>query len=614
MMFKDLDLHDEILKAIEEAGYTSPTPIQEKAIPSIMAGNDLLATSQTGTGKTAAFILPALNLLTVPSKIGGRGPRLLILVPTRELAIQVAAEALKYSKHLPDIRTVCLYGGVPYPKQNKELSRPYDIIIATPGRLIDQLDRGKINLGRVEMFILDEADRMLDMNFFEPVEEIAKALPSTHQTLLFSATLKGPILKLSKSLLKDPVEIDVQEKAKQLNIEQRMHGADNLQHKHRLLSHLLTDPTLNQAIIFTATKAYAQELVDALIDEGHRAAALHGDMNQRERTTTINMMRQARIRILVATDVAARGIDVPAVTHVINFDLPNNPEDYVHRIGRTGRAGAAGLALSFATHKDMALVKRIEHFTGQKITFHVIKDLEPKARTKFDSSNERSRGSEAPRRSSRPSYGREERNSGGGGGYGARERPSRDGGQNRPYENRERAPRQRAERSEEFSERPKAPYARRERDDSDNNFSPRAAKPSFQRDEGTQENNFSPRRDRPTFPRNGERSERSEFPKRNSRPPFEREAHRNVREKPNFEVDGNRETPFPRNSSRPPFGKAGAGAGARSAGGNYAKRERPVRQNPTSPKARAPSAFPIRSERVQKRQRKNANEGNGSED
>lgn len=378
MPFKKLIPHPKLLQAIEESGYTEPTPIQLEAIPKIMTGADLRASAQTGTGKTAAFLLPSLFRLTTPSPVQGHGPRILILVPTRELAMQVASQAVKYSKYLTRARTVCIYGGAPYPIQNKDLSRPYDILVATPGRLIDHLNRGRINFSRVEVLILDEADRMLDMGFIDPVEEIASKTPQSRQTLMFSATLKGSVLNLSKRLLKDPLEINVaHDILKAENIEQRLYNVDNLDHKYRLLDHLLNDTSVGQAIIFTATKRQADHLVDKLIDQGHGAAALHGDMNQRQRTRTITQLRRNEIRVLVATDVAARGIDVQTITHVFNFDLPMSAEDYVHRIGRTGRAGATGIALSFAAGKDMQTVKQIELYTHQKMTPVTVPGMEP---------------------------------------------------------------------------------------------------------------------------------------------------------------------------------------------------------------------------------------------
>jgi len=377
--FKELGLHASILKAIEEAGHTTPTPIQAQAIPEILKGSDLRASAQTGTGKTAAFILPSLHRLSNPSTLPGKGPRILILVPTRELAMQVAVEAAKYSKYVSRCKTVCIYGGAPYPPQNRDLSRPHEILVATPGRLIDHMEQGRIDFSRVEMFILDEADRMLDMGFIHPVEQISAQLPKSRQTLMFSATLAGSVMKLSDRLLSKPVEIRIaQDKLNCDNIEQRLHPVDNLEHKYRLLDHLLNDPGMTQTIIFTATKRQADHLVDKLEELGRNARALHGGMNQRQRTRTIKEMRSEMFDILVATDVAARGIDIQTISHVINFDLPRSTEDYVHRIGRTGRAGATGIAMSFASSKDMSIVRQIEKFTGQKLNMQQIPGFEPR--------------------------------------------------------------------------------------------------------------------------------------------------------------------------------------------------------------------------------------------
>jgi len=381
MSFKNLLSNAKILQAIEEAGYVNPTPIQEQAIPKILEGRDVRGSAQTGTGKTAAFILPTLERLVSNPSQGKKsdGPRVLILVPTRELAMQVAKEAAKYSKHLQQMRTVCIYGGAPYPIQNRDLSRPYEILVATPGRLMDHMERGRIRFPRLELLILDEADRMLDMGFIDPVKEIAAQTPENRQTLMFSATFNRNVLDLAKTLLKNPVEISVAaEQTKHENIEQQIYPVDDLTHKYQILDHFLADEAMTQAIIFTATKRQADTLVEVLLEKGHSADALHGDMNQRQRTRTIEKLRKNRLRLLIATDVAARGIDVQTITHVINFDLPNNAEDYVHRIGRTGRAGRAGVALSMASPKDRHLVKDIERFTGQVLAPVTIPGLEPK--------------------------------------------------------------------------------------------------------------------------------------------------------------------------------------------------------------------------------------------
>ncbi len=379
MSFENLNLHPLILKAIIDSGYTTPTPVQAQAIPELLAGHDIMASAQTGTGKTAAFMLPALHCLATPSKVHSRGPRVLVLTPTRELALQVSEAAAKYGKHLPRVKVVSILGGMPYPLQNKLLSQPVDILVATPGRLIDHIQRGRIDFSRLEMLVLDEADRMLDMGFIDDVERIASATPATRQTLLFSATLDSAIDKVAARLLKSPKRIQIATQQARLdNIEQRLHYVDDISHKNRLLDHLLRDMALKQAIVFTATKRDADTLADNLSAQGHEAAALHGDMNQRDRTRTLTKLRHGGLRVLVATDVAARGIDVVGITHVINFDLPKFAEDYVHRIGRTGRAGASGIAVSFASGKDGINLKKIERFTGQRIASHVVPGLEPR--------------------------------------------------------------------------------------------------------------------------------------------------------------------------------------------------------------------------------------------
>ena len=376
--FDSLGLAPNILKAVQEAGYTVPSPIQEQAIPEALAGHDLMASAQTGTGKTAAFILPALQKLSVESTVRSKGPRVLVLTPTRELAQQVSDAAGKYGKNMR-IKVVSILGGMPYPLQNKLLSGFVDILVATPGRLIDHIERGRIDFSRLEMLVLDEADRMLDMGFIDDVERIAAATPKTRQTLLFSATLEGVIGNLAQRLLKDPKRISIAStKARHENIEQKLMYTDDMAHKNRLLDHILRDTELNQAVVFTATKRDADMLADNLSAEGHAAAALHGDMNQRERNRTLLSLRKGNVRVLVATDVAARGIDVPGITHVINFDLPKFAEDYVHRIGRTGRGGASGIAVSFASNRDAGTLRNIERYTGQSIQTHTIEGLEPK--------------------------------------------------------------------------------------------------------------------------------------------------------------------------------------------------------------------------------------------
>ena len=378
MSFENLNLHPAILRAIEESGYTTPTPIQEQAIPEIMAGRDLMASAQTGTGKTAAFTLPALNLLATPHPSRSRGPRILVLTPTRELAAQVNEAARKYGKFIR-ARAVSIVGGMPYPLQNKLLSQPLDILVATPGRLLDHMERGRIDMSRLQMLILDEADRMLDMGFMPDVERICSALPKERQTLLFSATFEGSIRTIAQQFMRDPQMIQVAaQKEKHANIEQRLHFVDDMSHKNKLLEHLLIDPQVNQAIVFTSTKRHADLLAEDLYAAGHKTAALHGDMTQGARNRTLTKLRHGDVRVLVATDVAARGIDVHGISHVFNYDLPKFAEDYVHRIGRTGRAGNTGTAVSFASHADRHSVRKIEQFTGQRLQATVIEGLEPK--------------------------------------------------------------------------------------------------------------------------------------------------------------------------------------------------------------------------------------------
>lgn len=380
--FNEFALDDQILKAVEANGFKDATAIQEQAIPPVLEGRDLIASAQTGTGKTAAFMLPMLHMIlnTPPEK--GIRPKALVLVPTRELAMQVTEESKKFSKFLPQIKTVCIYGGVPYPLQKRFLSSKYDILVATPGRLIDQIQQKRVDLSGVRMLVLDEADRMLDMGFVDAVDKIASSCPKVRQTLLFSATIDRKILPMSKRLQNDPIEIRIApHQTSNVNIEQQLYYVDNISHKLQILEHLLQNGDITQTIVFTSTKMQADELARQLHEQGYPSGALHGDMNQRQRTRTIDQLRRGSIDILVATDVAARGIDVSTLSHVINFDLPPQPEDFVHRIGRTGRAGAKGIAISFASQRDSFLLSRILKLTGNPMATLTVPGLEPKSRT-----------------------------------------------------------------------------------------------------------------------------------------------------------------------------------------------------------------------------------------
>ena len=382
--FDSLGLAKPLNEALALAGYITPTPVQAQSIPEALAGRDLMVSSQTGSGKTAAFMLPALQLLTEPAKIEGRGVRILVLTPTRELAMQVSKAAETYGRNMKRVKTVSIVGGMPYPVQNRLLKAGADILVATPGRLLDQMQSGRVDLSRLEMLVLDEADRMLDMGFKDDLEAIVKQTPATRQTLLFSATIDNNIARLAQGMLKNPARIDVSgQAAKHENIEQRLHFADDMAHKNRLLDHLLRDVDMQQAIVFTSTKRAADDLANDLHSQGFSAAALHGDMKQGARTRTLQMLRKGGLRVLVATDVAARGIDVQGISHVINYDLPRQAEDYVHRIGRTGRAGKNGIAISLANVREQFTVRTIERFTSQPIPVSVIPGLEPKQRV-FD--------------------------------------------------------------------------------------------------------------------------------------------------------------------------------------------------------------------------------------
>ncbi len=391
--FTQFNLDQKILKALQELGYEEPTPVQALAIPKVLAGADLICSAQTGTGKTAAFMLPALQtLLNTPKS---KSARVLILAPTRELALQITAVAEKYSKYL-QMKTVCIYGGVPYPVQTKALSKPHDILVATPGRLLDHMQQGRIDLSSLKFLVLDEADRMLDMGFIEDVEKIAAESPEDRQTLLFSATLETKILRLSKKLQRNPEEVLLEPSQREnVNIEQRLFYVDGMGHKMRLLDHILANTEIEQAIIFIATRNAADTLAEELHDKGYVTEALHGNMSQRQRTRTIGRLRRGDINILVATDVAARGIDVRTLSHVINIDLPFQAEDYIHRIGRTGRAGGKGVAITFATYKEEHAISKINQTMGSPMTVHTIEGFEPSAKSKGAYSQ---RGPREPRR------------------------------------------------------------------------------------------------------------------------------------------------------------------------------------------------------------------------
>lgn len=386
MSFSQFNLNTPIRRAIESCGYSKPTPIQERSIPSILKGQDLVASAPTGTGKTAAFVLPILHKL---SEQKARKTRALILTPTRELASQITKATHTYGKFL-HFNVANLVGGMPYHQQIKDLARGPDVIVATPGRLLDHLNSKRVDLSQIEILVLDEADRMLDMGFIDDVGKIAQLTPTQRQTLLFSATIDKQLQSVIHKLLKNPCRINLStETISSPQIEQYLYRVKNIQDKSRLLKQILGEANIYKAIIFSATKSNADKLADLLRDQGFLAAALHGDLRQNVRNRTVDQLRRGKIQFLVATDVAARGIDISDITHVINYDLPRFCEDYVHRIGRTGRAGKHGMAISFISAADAPHLQRIERFIGQRIKMLHAVDKEQLSAQQTTISNEK---------------------------------------------------------------------------------------------------------------------------------------------------------------------------------------------------------------------------------
>jgi len=425
-LFSELNLSAPVLRALTDEGYTTPTAIQAQAIPPLMAGSDLLGCAQTGTGKTAAFALPILHLLTTEKRdMTNRGPylpRVLVLSPTRELATQIGESFQAYGRHT-GLRGTCIFGGVSQGRQVRALRDGIDILVATPGRLIDLIEQRHVDLSQIKILVLDEADRMLDMGFIAPIRRIVSLLAPARQTMMFSATMPREIMKLADSLLKNPVKVAVTPVASAAPmIEQSLYMVQKHM-KPALLEHILQESKVTRAVVFTKTKHGADKLSKVLNRSGISAVAIHGNKAQSQRERALDGFRAGRSRILVATDVAARGLDVDAITHVFNFDLPMEPEAYVHRIGRTGRAGAKGIAISFCDGAERGLMRDIERVTGKR--FNAITQLPALPEPLPPTAEER----EADRRS----Y--EERNSGGYGGgrsHSARpgwNRPRNDGGE-----------------------------------------------------------------------------------------------------------------------------------------------------------------------------------------
>jgi len=363
MKFSELELDDSILKALKEKGYDTPTPVQQKSIPIVLKQKDLLGVAQTGTGKTAAFAIPIIQLLARSNKKGIKG---LIVTPTRELAIQIEENIAYYAKYM-NVKQTVIFGGVKQHEQVRKLKKGVDILVATPGRLLDLMDQGYISLDMIEIFVLDEADRMLDMGFINDIKKLLKVLPKKRQSLFFSATMPGNIQKLSREILYKPQKVEVTPESTTAETVQQVVYFTNRTDKRKLLLHLLKNPELDQVLIFERTKRGADRLSKDLSKKNIRAVAIHGDKAQNQRQRALNDFKNGKLRVLVATDIAARGIDIDKLNYVVNFDIPNIPETYVHRIGRVGRAGETGIAISLCEPEENEFFTDIEKLINRKV-------------------------------------------------------------------------------------------------------------------------------------------------------------------------------------------------------------------------------------------------------
>jgi ATP-dependent RNA helicase RhlE len=390
MTFNDLGLSEELLRAVRDTGYTEPTPIQVKAIPAILAGGDLMAAAQTGTGKTAGFTLPLLQRIAAQPKAGSNRTRALVITPTRELAAQIHESVRTYGKYLR-LRSTVVFGGVGINPQMMKLRGGVEILVATPGRLLDLYGQKAIRFDDLDTLILDEADRMLDMGFIHDIKKIMALLPAKRQNLLFSATFSDEIRGLAKTITNNPVEIDVAPRNSTLEvISQKIHPVDKSR-KADLLSHLIRSEDWYQVLVFSRTKHGSDKLVKRLSRDNINAAAIHGNKSQSQRTKALAAFKHNKIQVLVATDIAARGIDIDQLSHVVNFDLPNVPEDYIHRIGRTGRAGASGNAISLVTADEIKQLTDIERLMKRKIEREEIEGFEPEHAVPESSSSKSAR-------------------------------------------------------------------------------------------------------------------------------------------------------------------------------------------------------------------------------
>ncbi|MEW7292998.1 DEAD/DEAH box helicase [Aquimarina sp. 2304DJ70-9] len=384
MSFNTLGLSDALLKAIEKKGYTTPSLIQEKAIPPILERKDVLASAQTGTGKTAGFTLPLLQILSQGQKLRKRPVRALVLTPTRELAAQILDNVRAYSEFV-DLRSMVIFGGVNQNPQIRALRHGVDILVATPGRLLDLHNQKALSLANVEILVLDEADRMLDMGFQRDINKILNLLPSKRQNLLFSATFSKEIKQLANGILHHPVWVEAApENTTAEKIDQKIYKVDQ-KRKTELIIKLISEGNWKQVLVFTRTKHGANRLSEKMVKNGITAAAIHGNKSQGARTKALGGFKKGTVRVLVATDIAARGLDIPLLPHVVNFELPNISEDYVHRIGRTGRAGASGEAISLVSQDELSYIKGIEKLLGEKLASEVVEGFEPTISTQNES-------------------------------------------------------------------------------------------------------------------------------------------------------------------------------------------------------------------------------------
>ncbi|MFC2997032.1 DEAD/DEAH box helicase [Acinetobacter sichuanensis] len=463
--FADFPLDESLHKALESLGFTTPTPVQEQSIPAALEGKDLLVSSQTGSGKTAAFLLPTLNALAgqetfVPFKERMKAvtqPNILVISPTRELAQQVCQDAIAFVRHMKGVRVAAIMGGMPFGKQIQQL-KGAQVVVATPGRLLDLVNRRQIKLDKVDSLIVDEADRMLDLGFSEDLEAISDLAVNRKQTLMFSATFAPRIINLAERMMNEPERIAIETgHSTNTDITQTLHWTDGFEHKKKLLTHWLSEEDVDQAVVFASTQEDTDMLAEELAEAGLSVVALHGAMPQTVRNRRLRSIREGRAKILVATDVAARGLDVPTISHVINFGLPMKNEDYVHRIGRTGRAGRTGKAITLATYRERGKIRALEDYLDARLNVSEIEGLEP---------------SPPPARGSRDGGGRGRngggRRDGGRGGFGGGRRfegesnfKRREGGEDRPRRSFDDKPR--GDRPSYGEDRPKRSFGGEER-------------------------------------------------------------------------------------------------------------------------------------------------------